>query len=116
MKKHNLKLSSKLIGLTIIFISIMTLVSSCSDRILDFTAISSKNVTLHVKKDTPRVVGKKSPTIKGAIDNAIESAGVGYDALIDGVIYKHTTPCVFFDIIRFHVEGTPIKTSELEKK
>lgn len=79
-------------------------VSSC--RLTDFTVISTKNVTLEVKKDVPRV-SAKGWTVKGAIDKAIEKAGPGYDALIDGVIYDTGW--------RFKVEGTPIKTSETKK-
>jgi len=86
--------------------------SSCSERMLDFTVISSKNVTLNVKKDAPRVVGKKSSTIKGAVDNAIEKAGPGYDALVDGVVYEIFIPLFVVNIIKYKVEGTPIKTAK----
>lgn len=98
---------------TIFLVSILLVIlfSSCTARMVDFTAISTKNVTLNVKKDAPRVIGKKSGTIKGAIDNAIESAGVGYDALVDGVVYSH----YYYFVVKYHVEGTPIKTSELKK-
>lgn len=79
-------------------------VSSC--RLTDFTVISTKNVTLEVKKDVPRV-SAKGWGVKDAIDNAIEKAGPGYDALIDGVIYTGA--------FRYKVVGTPIKTSETKK-
>lgn len=79
----------------------------CSCRLTDFTLISTKNVTLDVKKDHPRVIGKGF-TVKDAVDKAVESAGPGYDALIDGVIYEG-----FF---RYKVVGTPIKTTETVTK
>lgn len=107
MKKTSFLVSASLV--------IMILFSSCKARMLDFTVISSKNVELNVKKDAHRVVGKNSSTIKGAIDNAIEEAGPGYDAIIDGVIYSHVYYFVIFAAIRYHVEGTPIKTSEQRK-
>ena len=78
--------------------------SSC--RLVDFTIISSKNVTVDVKKDAPRVSGKGFQ-LKDAIDHAIEKAGPGYDALIDGVVYD--------GLFRYKVTGTPIKTSETKK-
>lgn len=101
----------------VLFIGIVALMlQGCSARILDFTVISSKNVTLTVKKDAPRVKGKASSNIKGAIDNAIEGAGSGYDALIDGVIYSTYYYAVFYSWVRYKVEGTPIKTSEIKNK
>ncbi|KKP52211.1 MAG: hypothetical protein UR43_C0014G0016 [candidate division TM6 bacterium GW2011_GWF2_33_332] len=95
-------------------LSFLVLFSSCSARFLDFTILSSKNVTIDVKKDVPRTTGKAS-SIKGAIDKAIENAGVGYDALIDGVIYYSSYYCVLFSITRYTVEGTPIKSAEINK-
>ena len=83
-----------------------TIFSLTSCRVMDFTIISSKNVTIDLKKDSPRVKGG-GLSIKGALDKAIESAGPGYDALIDGVVYHR----MFFG---YRVKGTPIKTSELK--
>ena len=95
-------MTKKSIAIAII-VSTMTL-SSC--RLVDFTVISSKNVTINVDKNAKRVKGKGF-TVKGALDHAIENAGPGYDALIDGVIYN--------GLFRYKVEGTPIKTSEQKK-
>ena len=81
--------------------------SLTSCRLVDFTVISSKNVTLNVKKDAPRTKAG-GLTVKDALDKAIEKAGPGYDALIDGVVYQRA----FFG---YRVEGTPIKTSETTK-
>lgn len=98
----------------LLFICIIALVfQSCSTtRMLDFTVMSSKNVNLDVKKDAPRVKGMDK-TIKGATDKAIESAGGGYDALIDGVISLKVRTSFY---VRYIVEGTPIKTNEIKNK
>lgn len=98
---------------------------SCSQRVLDFTIISSKNTSLRVKDSAkgPRVSGEDmaayfifplgSPEVKTAVDRAIEKAGPGYDALLDGVIYYHYKVFLLFGSFGYSIEGTPIKTSEL---
>jgi hypothetical protein len=91
--------------------------TSCNQRLIDFTVISSKNVTLRLPNDAkgPRTEGKEvkmctAPQLKSAVDKAIEKAGPGYDALIDGVVYQR------WEFIRsgWVVQGTPIKTSKLK--
>lgn len=91
--------------------------SSCNTRLIDFTVISSKNVTLRLPDDAkgPRSKGKDMkmctmPMMKAAVDKAIENAGPGYDALIDGVIFYRS------EFLRkgYVVEGTPIKTGKLK--
>lgn len=91
--------------------------SSCNQRLIDFTVISSKNVTLRLPDDGkgPRTTGKEmkmctQPMLKSAVDKAIENAGPGYDALIDGVVYSRN------ELFRagWVVEGTPIKTGKLK--
>jgi hypothetical protein len=88
---------------------------------IDFTVISSKNVTLRLPDDAkgPKVEGKDMvfcapyfgmPNLKQAVDKAIESAGPGYDALIDGVVFNKSE---FFKS-GYVVTGTPIKTSKLK--
>jgi hypothetical protein len=83
-------------------VAIATMISLTSCRLTDFTIVSTKNVTIDSKKDAPRTTGK-GWTVKDAIDQAIEKAGPGYDALIDGVIYE--------GFLRYKVVGTPVKTS-----
>lgn len=97
----------------------------CSQRILDFTVISSKNTNIKVKDAGrgERVAGEDmatyiifplgQPQIKSAVDRAIEKAGPGYDALLDGVIYSHFNVFLLFGTFGYSIEGTPIKTSEL---
>ncbi|MCW3076263.1 MAG: hypothetical protein JWO32_872 [Bacteroidetes bacterium] len=91
--------------------------SSCNQRLIDFTVISSKNVSLRLPDDAkgPRSTGKEmkmcsQPQLKAAVDKAIENAGPGYDALIDGVVYSRN------EIFRMGwvVEGTPVKTGKLK--
>lgn len=102
---------------TLILVASALFFSSCNQRLIDFTVISSKNVTLRLDEDAkgPRSTGKEMkfcgrPMLKAAVDKAIENAGPGYDALIDGVVYQRS------EIFRagFVVEGTPIKTSQLK--
>jgi len=106
----------KKIALPILVVCAVAL-SSCNQRFMDFTVISSKNVTLRLPNDAkgPRTEGKEmkactQPMLKGAVDKAIENAGPGYDALIDGVVSAR------WEVIRrgFVVSGTPIKTSKLK--
>ena len=105
----------------IICIMLLTLLASgCSRRMIDFTVISSKNTQLQIPSEAmgERVVGEHkvivllgvplgTPEIKEAVDRAIQSAGPGYDALVDGVLYQT------FGLMNagFKIEGTPIKTS-----
>jgi hypothetical protein len=103
------------------------LLGGCSQRVLDFTIISSKQMEMRVKETGRgnRVEGKDGvywflfiplgvPNLKEAVDRAIESAGPGYDALIDGVIYSQNYWYVITAYNGYKVEGTPIKTSELK--
>lgn len=106
----------KKIALPILVVCAVAL-SSCNQRLIDFTVISSKNVTLRLPNDAkgPRTEGKEmkmctQPMLKAAVDKAIENAGPGYDALIDGVVSSR------YEVIRsgWVVTGTPIKTSKLK--
>ena len=93
---------------------------------LDFTVVSSKNVTMKLADDGKgdRVEGTDyvwwlitiplgTPNLKEAVDRAIEKAGPDYDALIDGVIYQKFYWFVVTGKSGFMVEGTPIKTTKL---
>lgn len=91
--------------------------TSCQQRLIDFTVISSKNVTMRLPNEGkgPRTEGKEmkmctAPQLKAAVDKAIEKAGPGYDALIDGVVYQRSE----FFRQGWVVQGTPIKTSKLK--
>lgn len=105
------------------------LVSGCSTRMIDFTAISSKNMQLQIP---PEAMGERveaedkqlwlfvvfgylpiqnRPNLKEAVDRAIESAGPGYDALVDGVVYQTFEYYLLAMRGGYKVVGTPIKTS-----
>lgn len=112
--------------LSLFLIAVLILSTGCSRRLIDFTVISSKNVHLNVPEDAmgERVEGKDlvwwiffiplgTPHVKEAVDDAIEQAGPGFDALIDGVIYVENYWFVLTGYSGFRVEGTPIKTSQL---
>lgn len=101
---------------------IMTILSSCSRRIVDFTIISSKNVPItengnNFQKATSRVKGVDSkwsvlfipgvPDMKEAIDKAIEKYP-GAVALTDGVVYNKSWSCFLFGKNQYVVEGTPL--------
>lgn len=112
-----------LVGQITLVMMLMILASGCSRRMMDYTIISSKNMQLQIPSDAmgPRVEGRDevwvvivpfgTPNIKEAVDRAIESAGPGYDALIDGVLYQTMSYYVLASKIGFRVEGTPIRTS-----
>ncbi|MGD0338221.1 MAG: hypothetical protein ABSB78_05480 [Bacteroidota bacterium] len=108
-----------------LLVALFLFLSGCTTRILDFTVISSKNTNIKVK-DTgkgERVSGEDmvvqvivpfgQPQVKSAVDRAIEKAGPGYDALLDGVIFYKYNVFLFFGTLGYSVEGTPIKTSQL---
>jgi hypothetical protein len=105
------------------FCLLVTILSSCSQRVLDFTLISSKNIDLSKAatfvKGKDRVEGKDMvhwiifiPTgtvsIKEALDRAIESTP-GCVALLDGVIYtKFWWIPYIYGKQSATVEGTPL--------
>lgn len=104
---------------TILFalVAVLTL-SSCSMRLVDFTAISSKNVDLDIDRSQGvRVEGKKTYflglgwNIKDALDEALEQAGPEYDLLIDGVVRYGSYPFVS----TVTVEGTAVSTSSMKR-
>lgn len=115
------------ITVSLILVTIVTLLSTgCVVRMLDFTVVSNKNVALRIKETAKgsRVTGEDHvwwilwfpmgrPSLEEAIDRAIESAGPGYDALIDGVIYSQFYFYLFTSKSGVKVEGTPVKTSEI---
>ena len=123
-----MKLSTKCIsGLMLIPAMVFLIFAGCTQRIIDFTVISSKQMDMRIQ-DTGkgnRVEGKDgvywfffiplgTPNLKEAVDRAVESAGSGYDALIDGVIYSSGYHFIVSGYTGYKVIGTPIKTSQLK--
>jgi hypothetical protein len=50
----------------------------------------------------------------GGSPKTFESAGKDFDCLIDGVIYAKRKWYFLFGKVGYEVEGTPIKTSDIE--
>lgn len=103
------------INLMIAFAAIFML-SSCSQRLIDFTVISSKNTNLMIDKSQGKFTEGKSMkifaigvTIKDAMDNALQNAGPQYDMLIDGVVRIKQYP--FYG--GYVVEGTAVVSGDL---
>lgn len=95
------------------------LMTSCSFRLVDFTVISSKNVSLNIDKtEGVKVKGEKSYflglgwNIKDALDLALETAGPEYDLLIDGVVRYGSYP--FISTVT--VEGTAVSSKAMKDK
>ena len=123
-----MKKTLKFAGLLIVIVALLSFMTGCTHRVLDFTVVSSKNVNMNVD-DTgrgDRVIGTDyiwwfplclfpmgTPNLKEAVDDAIENAGPDYDALIDGVIYSQGYYYVLTAKSGFKVEGTPINTKKL---
>lgn len=92
--------------------------AGCTQRLGDFTVLSSKNVNLTANRGD-RVKGDSCvpiiffpigvPDIKSAVDRAIESAGPGFDALEDAVLKART---IWFLVGQscYIVEGTAVNT------
>ncbi len=83
--------------------------TACTVRVVDFTAISTKNVAV-AGEQGPRIKGKDcgffvAPSMKEAIDDALEKAGPGYDMLVDGVVYQSNN-----FLLCYKIEGTPVKS------
>jgi len=99
----------------------------CSARLIDFTVLSSKNARVEGEVYGKRtegkdcaglllglipVTGRFQPNMKEAVDRAIEKAGVGYDALIDGVVDNQVLLLFVYNQSCYIVEGTPINTKK----
>ena len=111
-------------------ISTSIALSGCSQRVLDFTVVSTKNVDLSkgadFKRGPTRVKGEDTrsiivfvptgqPSAKTAMDKAIESVP-GAVALTDGVITAHWwwIPYIYGQN-KVEVEGTPLIDPNIEK-
>lgn len=113
----------------IIFTSILW-ATSCSQRLVDFTVISSKNVPLTengitFRKADQRVKGIDAkwsiliipgvPNMKEAIDRAIQKYP-GAVALTDGVVYNKGWSVLLFGQNKYVVEGTPLYPEKSENR
>ncbi len=96
--------------------SITILTTSCSYRLVDFTVISSKNLSLNIDYSQGKQVEGSSTgflglgaTIKDAMDKALESAGPEYDILVNGVVREID----YVVVMGYKVTGTAISSSKL---
>lgn len=116
-----------------LFIAVVALLGlatqSCTDRLTDFTVISTKNVPIgnqptDLVRGTTRVKGvdKKpiilsipigSPNLKEAIDKAIEQCP-GAIALADGVVKSKFLYFFFYGQNSYIVEGTPLYPADYQ--
>jgi len=99
----------------LMLIVIMTF-TSCSQRLIDFTVISSKSHGMRFDKSKGiRVTGKSygflgiGANIKDAMDEALQSAGPQFDLLINGVVKTDRYPFV----LGYIVEGTATRSDDL---
>lgn len=93
--------------------------SSCTHRIIDFTVISTKNVQMSMDKSKGKQVKVKdmkffgiNATLKGVIDKALNTAGPGYDLLVDGVISVSN----YYFVAGYKVEGLAVNTLKLKSE
>jgi len=108
----------KIKNLLILSLLVLSL-SSCSIRLVDFTVISSKNVSLNIDRTKGvKVKGEKAYflgigwNIKDAMDKALEEAGAEYDLLIDGVVRYGSFPFVS----TVSVEGTAVSSRAMKNE
>lgn len=114
----------------LLVISLAMVFSSCSDRLTDFTVISTRNVPIgnaptDLVKGNQRVQGVDkrhivlsiplgSPNLKEAIDKAIEKCP-GAIALADGVVKSKFLYFFFYGQTSYIVEGTPLFPADYEQ-
>ncbi len=103
--------------LGVVLVLVLAMASSCSNRLVDFTVISTKNAEIGVDRSKGKPTeGKKFYfltmwNLKDAIDIALENAGPEYDLLIDGVVtYKS-----FFGI-SIKVKGLAVSSKQLRSE
>lgn len=119
------------INIPIIALLLLLSSASCSQRLTDFTIISSKNFDLsrgsEFKRSRARVVGEdishtilifptSVPNLKEALDQAIEFTP-GAVALVDGAVTKNFwyIPLIY-GRTWYVVEGTPLVDQKLLKE
>lgn len=111
-------MSDRMVRLLLLVLGVSTALGCGARRVTDFTIISTKNSMLvsHADKGPNRITGEDCtitfvgvPNMKSAIDDAVEKAGPGYDALVDGVVWmddKLLYQC-------YRVEGTPLRAKKV---
>lgn len=105
-------------ALASVFLASSIILSGCTQRLIDFTIVSSKNIDLsrssELIKINSRVYGRDTvpiilfplgfPNAKAAMDEAIQQIP-GCVALLDGVL-RHEFFNIGLGFIRYEIEGT----------
>ena len=97
-------------------IAVAMLCASCSQRLVDFTIISFKNIQLAYDRASAREVKGKhnrflgmGASIKEAMDRALKSAGPEYDLLIDGVVRVNS----YYLVAGYSVTGSALSSKTM---
>jgi hypothetical protein len=108
MKKFNVLFLLAMIVSSAIF------TTSCTQRLVDFTVISTKNVGMKAEGKMVEVKDYKffgiNANIKSVIDKALESAGPDYDLLVDGVLSVSN----FTFVAGYKVKGKAVKSGDIK--
>lgn len=114
----------------LLIIAIALIASGCSQRMIDFTIISSKNINLargaEFKRAKVRTSGEDKqhiiffiptgvPNLKEAMDRAIESTP-GAVALVDGVVMQHSWWIGIYGQNWIEIKGTALIDPKLLNK
>lgn len=99
---------------------VLALLTGCSSRVADFTAVSTRNITMENMLPMGSTRGKHCvpviflpvgvPNIEEAIDRAIESGPEGTDMLTDVTVYSRNRSFLF-GVICIEVTGTATDSS-----
>jgi hypothetical protein len=94
----------------IAFLALFLALSSCAPvRMVDFTVISSKSHGIRFEMTNSRQVEGTGKTLKEALDDALNKAGISFDLLLDGVVYRKEK----FASYEYTVRGTAVRSSEM---
>lgn len=107
---------------SLLVVSACVVAAGCSHRMVDFTAISTKNHDIKTAQEGQRTMGEScshrifaiplgEARLKEAIDSGLEGAGPEYDVMVDGVVYQTNMDFFLYARQCYEVEGTPVQTS-----
>lgn len=102
-------------------LAILAILSSCTQRLVDYTVISSKNVGIQFDKAAGVQVEESvhypyriGLNLKEALDQALEKAGPEYDILVDGVVEMGSYNILVYWWSTVTVKGIAISSAELK--
>lgn len=106
---------------TLFVVSIVA--SGCTERMMDFTVISTKNVPISMPAKTTQVVGEDKvimifapfgvPSLKEAIDDALEKSSG--NVLVNVRIYSDSKILLFFGKFGYRVIGESVDFSSISE-